>query len=207
MITDFVVYKCYHNFWTCFWNCSLLTETYYSCVSQLCSSLQYIILTNKQTWWCILFWVDFRDGIRDDGADDLSLTTSALTRQHHHRMTGYQLSSPQLVCVVSHFCKQLTANAGTHIHRYTHTHTRLTALCPGLPRSASTRKVKPIWNSQEQETVSDSGISWAICTSASRSRQITMPAPHYSVLLQAGCPSCCPTNSVKALKANTLIDR
>jgi len=26
-----------------------------------------------------------------------------------------------------------------------HTHTRLTALCPGLPGSAGTRKVKPIW--------------------------------------------------------------
>jgi len=29
---------------------------------------------------------------------------------------------------------------------------------------------------------------------------ITMPAPHYSVFLQAACPSCYPTNSVKALK-------
>ena len=28
-----------------------------------------------------------------------------------------------------------------------------------------------------------------------------MPAVHRSVFLQAGCPSCCPTNSVKALKA------
>jgi len=28
------------------------------------------------------------------------------------------------------------------------------------------------------------------------------PAPHHSVFLQAGCPSCRPTNSVKALKAN-----
>jgi len=27
-----------------------------------------------------------------------------------------------------------------------------------------------------------------------------MPAPHHSVFLQAGCPSCRPTNSVKALK-------
>jgi len=26
-----------------------------------------------------------------------------------------------------------------------------------------------------------SGISWAICKSAPRSRQITMPAPHHSV--------------------------
>ena len=33
----------------------------------------------------------------------------------------------------------------------------------------------------KQETVSGSGISWAICKSAPRSRWITMPAPHHSV--------------------------
>ena len=27
-----------------------------------------------------------------------------------------------------------------------------------------------------------------------------MLVPHHSIFLQAGCPSCCPTNSVKALK-------
>ena len=53
----------------------------------------------------------------------------------------------------------------------------------------------------KQETVSGRGISWAVSKSAPRSRQITMPAPHHSVFLQAGCPSCRPTNSVKALKA------
>jgi len=31
-----------------------------------------------------------------------------------------------------------------------------------------------------------------------------MPAPHRSVFLQAGCPSCHPTNSVKALNAAAL---
>jgi len=31
------------------------------------------------------------------------------------------------------------------------------------------------------------------------SRQITTPASHHSVFLQAGCPSCRPTNSIKAL--------
>ena len=35
-----------------------------------------------------------------------------------------------------------------------------------------TRKVKPIWILLKQETVSGSGISWAICKSAPRSRQI-----------------------------------
>ena len=44
---------------------------------------------------------------------------------------------------------------------HTHTHTRLTALCPGLPGWAGTRKVKPIWILLEQEIVSGSGISWA----------------------------------------------
>ena len=80
---------------------------------------------------------------------------------------------------------------------HTHTHTRLMALCPGLPRWAGTTKVKPIWILQEQETVSGSGISWAICKSAPRSRQITTPVLHRSVFLQAGCPSCCPTNELQ----------
>ena len=60
---------------------------------------------------------------------------------------------------------------------------------------------KPIWILLKQETVSGSGISWAICKFASRSRQIATPVPQHSVFLQAGCPSCRPTNSVKALKA------
>jgi len=88
---------------------------------------------------------------------------------------------------------------------HTHTHTRLAALFPGLPRWAGTRKVKPIWILLKQETVSSSGISWAIYKSAPCSRQITTPAPHHLVFLQAGCPSCHPTNSVKALRAQALI--
>ena len=74
---------------------------------------------------------------------------------------------------------------------YTHAHTH-----PFRGHLSRTTRVK-------QETVSGSGISWAICKSAPRSRQITMPATHHSVFLQAGCPSCRPTNSVKALKALT----
>jgi len=89
----------------------------------------------------------------------------------------------------------------SHTHTHTHTHLSLTALFPGLPRSAGTRKVQQIWILLKQETVSGSGISWDICKSATRSRQITMPAPHHSVFLQSGCPSSHPTNSVKALKA------
>ena len=63
---------------------------------------------------------------------------------------------------------------------YIHTHP-FNGPFPGLPRSAGTRKVKPIWILLKQETVSGSGISWAIGKSAPCSRQITMPAPHHSV--------------------------
>jgi len=56
-----------------------------------------------------------------------------------------------------------------------HTHTLLMAVCPGLPRWAST----PVWILLKQETVSGSSISWAICKSAPCSRQITMLAPHH----------------------------
>ena len=63
----------------------------------------------------------------------------------------------------------------------THTHTRLTALFPGLPRWAGTRKVKPIWILLKQETMSGSGISWARCKSAPSPRQTTTPAPHHSI--------------------------
>ena len=55
------------------------------------------------------------------------------------------------------------------------------ALFPGLPGWAGTRKVKPIWILLKQETVSGSGISWGICKSTPRSRQITTPTPHHSV--------------------------
>ena len=68
----------------------------------------------------------------------------------------------------------------TYIYN-THTHTRLTAPCPGLPGWAGTTKVKPVWILLKQEIMSGNGISWAICKSAHRSRQITMPTPHHSV--------------------------
>ena len=76
------------------------------------------------------------------------------------------------------------------------THTRLTALFPGLPGWASTRKVKPIWILLKQKIVSGSGISWAVCKSAPRSRQITTPAPHHSVFYRPDAlPAAQPTAS------------
>jgi len=90
----------------------------------------------------------------------------------------------------------LITSGSTRTHARTHTHPF------NGPFSGTTRvSGKPIWILLKQEKVSGSGISWAICKSASRSRQITMPVPHHSSFLQAGCPSCRPTNNVKAMKA------
>jgi len=64
------------------------------------------------------------------------------------------------------------------MHLSYNSNTRLRALFPGLPGWAGTRKEKPIWILLKQETVSGSGIRWAVCKSAPRSRQITTPVPH-----------------------------
>jgi len=55
-------------------------------------------------------------------------------------------------------------------------YTRLMAICPGLPGWAGTRK-----DFTKAEAVSGSGISWAVCKSAPRCREITTPPPHHSV--------------------------
>ena len=72
----------------------------------------------------------------------------------------------------------------------THTHARLTALFPGLPTSAGTRKVKPIWILLKQ-----------VCTSLQTDNRASTPPLSF---LQAGCSSCHPTDSIKALKAIAL---
>ena len=118
---------------------------------------------------------------------ELSMPTH-LFRIRNWRWTG---------CILSlfHTASPLPFN---NTHLFTHP---FNGPCPGLPGSAGIRKVKPIWILLKEDTVSGSGITWAVCKSAPRCRQITMPAPHRSVFLQAGCPSSRPTNSVKALKA------
>ena len=99
-------------------------------------------------------------------------------RLYHHRRRRVYLQS---VYYTLQSAVQPGCTAGwTRRFKYSYTHTRLTALCPGLPGWAGTRKIKPIWISLKQETVTGSGISWAICKSAPRSRQLTTPAPYHS---------------------------
>jgi len=83
----------------------------------------------------------------------------------------------------------------------THTHTRLTALFPGLPGVGRYQKGKTNLGFTEAR---DSQWQWhqlghmQVCTSLQTDNHAsTLPLS----FLQAGCPSCRPTNSVKALKA------
>ena len=90
----------------------------------------------------------------------------------------------------------------------THPFTRLTAPCPGLPRWAGTRKVKPIWILLEQKTVSGSGISWAICVSTSLQTDNHDSTPLLSFYRPDALPAAQPTASkhwrVNALKHTKL---
>jgi len=82
-----------------------------------------------------------------------------------------------------------------------HTYTRLTTLCLGLPGKAGTRNIKTNLDFTEAR---DSEWQWhqlgymQLCTSLKADNHSSTPPLSF---LQAGCPSCCPTNSVKALKA------
>ena len=60
-----------------------------------------------------------------------------------------------------------------------------------------TRKVKPVWILLKQETVSGRHLlgHMQVCTSLQTNNHASTPPLSF---LQAGCPSCCPTNSVKA---------
>ena len=85
------------------------------------------------------------------------------------------------------------------IYTHTFTRTRLTALFPGLPRWASTRKVKTNLDFIEARA---SELQWyqlghmQICTSLQTDNHASTPPLSF---LQAGCPFCHPTSSVKAL--------
>ena len=60
----------------------------------------------------------------------------------------------------------------------------LTALFPGLPRWAGTRKVEPIWILLKQETVSGSGISRAVIDRARRHGYCSADMPSFEQLCE-----------------------
>jgi len=148
--------------------------------------------TRRAEWWgCVGAWVCVQRSVIVCQSDDVASCWISATRPYDpaNNRAVLQPLPLLLLLVMAVQWTEVSNIAWRHIvsypHRkfdtHTHTHTGLTALCPGLPRRVSTRKVKPIWILLKQETVSGSGISWAICKSAPRSRQIAMPAPHHSV--------------------------
>jgi len=94
----------------------------------------------------------------------LSVYLSSYPKRHVYRLSRFS---------EAYGCDQQTDT-------YTHTHP-FNGPFSGLPGWADTRKVKPIWILLKQETVSGSGISWAICMSAPCSRMTTTQAPQHSV--------------------------
>ena len=123
---------------------------------------------------------------------------SACSEMHgywHMCASCYQCSRTPKPSTSTHWPR--AANMHTQLNCIrTDTHIPFNALCPGLPRWAGTRKVKPICIFVKQETVSGSGISWAICKSAPRSRMITTPTPHRSVFYRPDAlPAAQPTAS------------
>jgi len=112
-------------------------------------------------------------------ANWLLVSQSNLMAESHKIKTSYKHAINGFYSNVSH----------THTHPFN-------GPLSGLPGWADTRKVKPIWILPKQETVSGSSISWAICNSAPRSKQITTPAPRHSVFYRPDAlPAAQPTAS------------
>ena len=105
----------------------------------------------------------------------------------HHRTTDRRAVAPSMPVQTDYILLQLKSFYGSLDFS-------------GTIRVSRYQKGKTNLGLLEQEIVSGSGISWATCKSASRSRQTTTPVSHHSVFLQAGCPSCHPNNSISRLK-------
>ena len=137
----------------------------------------------SEVWWCMGKVWDRTTGVRAPSFLHCSDSLCHVTGRASADTTYTHTSSSRWTVHDQHDHKNtgILSETSTHTctHTHTRTHTRLTALFPGLPGWANTRKVKPVWISLKQETVSGSGISWPVCKFAPRSRQTTMPAPHH----------------------------
>jgi len=99
-----------------------------------------------------------------------------------------------------------TRPSGFHCHSlscFSKIQTGFTSLLPAHPYSPGQRAIKRLCMCIHVTIEFTDQVLCQIISfkkSARCSRRTTMPAPHHC-FLQAGCPSCRPTNSVKALKA------
>ena len=132
-----------------------------------------------------------------------TLSMLANTRQHSLLCCSSRcmqhIAVSHVVC--AHNCKSVEMDSENDW--YTDTHTRLSAFFSRTTQVSRYQKGKTNVDFTEAR---DSEWQWhqlgyiQVCTLL----QTTTPAPHHSVFLQAGCPSCRPTDSIKALKAKAL---
>ena len=101
----------------------------------------------------------------------------------------YQQQCVQQSCLKTLLVQQAEKNRTT-LHTHTQTFYCWSVICPGPPGSAGTRNVKPIW-------IYWSNRQWVAVASAGPYADLHL-APDRQPC-QARCPSCRPTNSVKAL--------
>jgi len=97
---------------------------------------------------------------------------------------------------LSHFASIESGSWDTH----THTHNRLTALFSGTTQVGRYQKGKPnldFTEAGDSEWQCHQLGCMQVCTSLQTDNHASTPPLSF---LQAECPSCCPTNSVKALK-------
>jgi len=98
------------------------------------------------------------------------------------------------------FCYRMN-QTNNQVQYITHTHTRLTAVCPWLPG----RRYRKSKTNLDFIEARDSKWQWhqlgymQVGTSLQADNHASTPMLSF---LQTGCPSCHPTNSVKALKTN-----
>ena len=123
-------------------------------------------------FWCWLTWV-----VPEKGPLNGCVCVGVCIYRHGLVLLRRRYALRYVTHFLFYWCLQIMTRNMQHTHT---THNRLTVLFLGLPGWAGTRKVKPIWILLKRETVSSSGISWAICKSAPCSRQTTTPAPHHS---------------------------
>ena len=128
-----------------------------------------------------------------------------LSRSSHCRqaLAGYTADWLPAVCriwTVRFDLSSLAALVPDNNNNYYYYYTRLTALCPGLPRC----RYKKGKTNLDFTEARDSEWQWRqldhvqVCTLLQTDNHPSTPPLSF---LQAGCPSCRPTNSVKALKA------
>ena len=122
---------------------------------------------------------------------------------HHHHLLLYYSDGKLILILPSH--KKWTAKTCIYIRNIKQCIFNYPFNGPfsGTTQVGRYQKGKTNLDLLKQETVSGSGISWAICKSAPRSRQIITPAPHYSVFFTGRMPFLPPNQQRQSTEGNS----